>query len=114
MKLRNELKVQVDDEREPNAETLIEVLDADDRVVHTLLRPHSGKMHQLRVHLAALGLGILNDPFYPELRGETARRLRPPHAAARARAALRRSAERRAEGVLHDAHAAGGARPSGP
>ena len=69
-KLRNELKVQVDDEREPNAETQIEVLDADERVVHTLLRPHSGKMHQLRVHLAALGLGILNDPFYPELRGE--------------------------------------------
>ncbi|MBT2473118.1 pseudouridine synthase [Microbacterium sp. ISL-103] len=70
VKLRNELKVQVDDEREPNAETAIEVIDADAHVVHTLLRPHSGKMHQLRVHLAALGLGILNDPFYPELRGE--------------------------------------------
>ena len=48
-------------------ETLIEVLSADDRTVHTLLRPHSGKMHQLRVHLAALGLGILNDGFYPVL-----------------------------------------------
>jgi tRNA pseudouridine32 synthase/23S rRNA pseudouridine746 synthase len=70
VKLRNELKVQVDDQREPNAETAIEVIDADAHVVHTLLRPHSGKMHQLRVHLAALGLGILNDPFYPELRGE--------------------------------------------
>jgi tRNA pseudouridine32 synthase/23S rRNA pseudouridine746 synthase len=67
---RGELRVQVDDVREPNAETLIEFLRADDRVVHTLLRPHSGKMHQLRVHLAALGAGILNDPFYPELRGE--------------------------------------------
>lgn len=31
------------------------------------LQPHSGKTHQLRVHMAALGLGILNDPFYPEL-----------------------------------------------
>ncbi len=70
VKLRNELKVKVDDEREPNAETRIDVIDADDRVVHTLLHPHSGKMHQLRVHLAALGLGILNDPFYPDLRGE--------------------------------------------
>ncbi|WP_241796771.1 pseudouridine synthase [Microbacterium sp. C5A9] len=69
-KLRGELKVRVDDEREPNAETLIEVLDDDSHVVHTLLRPHSGKMHQLRVHLAALGLAILHDPFYPELRGE--------------------------------------------
>lgn len=67
---RGELRVQVDDVREPNAETQIEFLQADDRVVHTLLRPHSGKMHQLRVHLAALGAGILNDPFYPELRGE--------------------------------------------
>ncbi len=69
-KLRGELKVRVDDERPPNAETAIEVIDADARVVHTLLRPHSGKMHQLRVHLAALGLPIMYDPFYPELTGE--------------------------------------------
>ncbi|GGM55424.1 pseudouridylate synthase [Microbacterium saperdae] len=67
---RGELLVQVDDVREPNAETLIELIGSDDRVVHTLLRPHTGKMHQLRVHLAALGIGILNDPFYPRLRGE--------------------------------------------
>lgn len=67
---RGELRVQVDDEREPNAETLVELIGSDDTVVHTLLRPHSGKMHQLRVHLSALGIGILNDPFYPELWGE--------------------------------------------
>ncbi|MFJ4225591.1 pseudouridine synthase [Microbacterium sp. NPDC089695] len=67
VKHRGEVRVRVEDEREPNSETLIEVLHADDRVVHTLLRPHSGKMHQLRVHLAALGLGILHDGFYPEL-----------------------------------------------
>lgn len=66
-KRRGEVRVQVDDAREPNSETLIDLIDADDRVVHTLLRPHSGKMHQLRVHLAALGLGILYDGFYPEL-----------------------------------------------
>lgn len=66
-KNRGEVRVRVDAEREPNSETLIELLGADDRVVHTLLRPHSGKMHQLRVHLAALGVGILNDGFYPEL-----------------------------------------------
>ncbi|KJQ54512.1 Ribosomal large subunit pseudouridine synthase A [Microbacterium sp. SA39] len=66
-KPRGQLRVQVDDMREPNAETAIELLGADERVVHTLLRPHSGKMHQLRVHLAAIGLGILNDRFYPEL-----------------------------------------------
>lgn len=66
-KPRGQLRVDVDDAREPNAETLIELIGADDRVVHTLLRPHSGKMHQLRVHLAAIGLGILNDRFYPVL-----------------------------------------------
>lgn len=66
-KLRGNVCVQVDDGGEPNSETLIELIDADDRVVHTQLRPHSGRMHQLRVHLAALGAGILNDGFYPVL-----------------------------------------------
>ncbi len=66
-KLRGQVRVQVDESKEPNSETLVELIRADDRVMHTLLRPHSGKMHQLRVHLAALGIGILNDRFYPEL-----------------------------------------------
>ena len=66
-KLRGTVCVQVDPDREPNAETLVELIGFDDRVLHTLLRPHSGKMHQLRVHLAELGIGILNDVFYPEL-----------------------------------------------
>ncbi|WP_337003872.1 MULTISPECIES: pseudouridine synthase [unclassified Microbacterium] len=67
VKLRAQVRVQVDDTAEPNSETLVELIGRDDRVVHTLLRPHSGKMHQLRVHLAGLGIGILNDRFYPEL-----------------------------------------------
>ncbi|MFE6997658.1 pseudouridine synthase [Microbacterium sp. NPDC057659] len=66
-KLRAHVCVRSDSEREPNSETLIELIDFDDRVVHTMLRPHSGKMHQLRVHLSALGAGILNDGFYPDL-----------------------------------------------
>lgn len=66
-KLRAHVCVRVDEAREPNSETLIELLGCDDRVVHTLLRPHSGRMHQLRVHLASLGAGILNDGFYPTL-----------------------------------------------
>ena len=66
-KLRANVCVRVDADREPNSETLIELIDADERVLHTRLRPHSGKMHQLRVHLAALGAGILNDGFYPVL-----------------------------------------------
>jgi len=31
------------------------------------LRPLTGKTHQLRVHMAHLGLPIVNDPYYPEL-----------------------------------------------
>lgn len=30
------------------------------------LYPHTGKTHQLRLHMAGLGLGILNDNYYPE------------------------------------------------
>lgn len=60
---------------EPNAESAIELIGTGvsggnqpgREVGHFRLRPHSGKTHQLRVHMAALGLGILNDAFYPEL-----------------------------------------------
>ena len=72
---------------EPNAETRIEQLEAfdggagpggsasaagagsssNDRRALYRLEPHTGKTHQLRVHMASLGLGIVNDAFYPEL-----------------------------------------------
>ncbi|MEU5841961.1 pseudouridine synthase [Rhodococcus sp. NPDC047139] len=73
---RGELRVVVDDTCEPNSETLIEMLGtgvsrSGRSVLHTLLRPHTGRMHQLRVHLAALGIGILGDRWYPELLPET-------------------------------------------
>jgi tRNA pseudouridine32 synthase / 23S rRNA pseudouridine746 synthase len=69
---RGELRVVVDGAREPNAETTVEVLgtgvSASGRaVLHTVLRPQTGRMHQLRVHLAALGIGILGDRRYPDL-----------------------------------------------
>ncbi|MBW4094647.1 MAG: pseudouridine synthase [Acidobacteria bacterium] len=54
---------------EPNAETRIELLRHSETsgLGHYKLEPHTGKTHQLRVHMASLGLGILNDPFYPAL-----------------------------------------------
>lgn len=48
---------------EPNAETWVEALgDGCYR-----LTPRTGRTHQLRVHLAALGLPIDGDPLYPHL-----------------------------------------------
>ncbi|TLP75756.1 pseudouridine synthase [Nesterenkonia sphaerica] len=35
------------------------------------LTPHTGKTHQLRIHMAMLGLGVLHDRFYPELWDDT-------------------------------------------
>lgn len=50
---------------EPNSETRIEILEPRGAVTLYRLRPLTGKKHQLRVHLAALGMPILNDAFYP-------------------------------------------------
>ncbi|MBK3868527.1 pseudouridine synthase [Pseudomonas stutzeri] len=54
-------------EGEPNSETLIEVLERRGDLWRYGLSPISGKKHQLRLHMATLGAGICNDPFYPEL-----------------------------------------------
>jgi tRNA pseudouridine32 synthase / 23S rRNA pseudouridine746 synthase len=53
---------------EPNAETLVELVEHDGERARYRLTPHTGRTHQLRVHLASLGVPILGDPFYPELR----------------------------------------------
>lgn len=50
----------------PNSETRIELIDTGVHG-HYRLRPLSGRKHQLRVHMAALGIPILNDRFYPVL-----------------------------------------------
>lgn len=69
---RGELRVTLHPELPPNSETLVDVLgtglSASGRpVVHTLLAPRTGRLHQLRVHLAALGIPILGDRRYPDL-----------------------------------------------
>ena len=51
----------------PNAESRIELLGTGGGRAHLKLTPHTGRTHQLRVHLAALGTPILHDRFYPEL-----------------------------------------------
>jgi tRNA pseudouridine32 synthase/23S rRNA pseudouridine746 synthase len=52
---------------EPNTETRIELLQARGETARYRLTPVTGRKHQLRVHMAALGIPILNDPFYPRL-----------------------------------------------
>jgi tRNA pseudouridine32 synthase / 23S rRNA pseudouridine746 synthase len=52
---------------EPNAETKIELMETRDGLARLRLYPVTGQKHQLRVHMAALGMPILNDRIYPVL-----------------------------------------------
>lgn len=52
---------------EPNARTRIEVVDSTGPVWRYRLHPVTGRKHQLRVHMAALGAPILGDDLYPDL-----------------------------------------------
>jgi tRNA pseudouridine32 synthase/23S rRNA pseudouridine746 synthase len=52
---------------EPNSETRIEVIECGATHWRYALHPVTGRKHQLRVHMAALGAPILHDTFYPEL-----------------------------------------------
>ncbi len=48
----------------PNAETLVELLSADGLY---RLTPRTGRTHQLRLHMASLGIPIEGDPLYPNI-----------------------------------------------
>jgi len=48
---------------EPNAETRVEPLGQG----RYRLTPRTGRTHQLRLHMATLGVAIDNDPLYPEV-----------------------------------------------
>ena len=50
-----------------NTETRVEVCEKNADLWRYALYPVTGKKHQLRVHMAALGAGICNDPFYPDV-----------------------------------------------
>ena len=52
---------------EPNSETHIDVLERGDARWRYALSPVTGRKHQLRVHMSALGAPIENDRVYPRL-----------------------------------------------
>jgi tRNA pseudouridine32 synthase/23S rRNA pseudouridine746 synthase len=56
---------------EVNARSSINLLEVKDKRAHFLLKPLTGKTHQLRIHMGSLGFRILNDRYYPELQPET-------------------------------------------
>lgn len=59
------LAAYVVDGAEPNSETRVELLEARGGVGLYRLRPTTGRTHQLRAHLAWLGIPIVGDPLYP-------------------------------------------------
>jgi tRNA pseudouridine32 synthase / 23S rRNA pseudouridine746 synthase len=56
----------------PNTQTQIELLEVQGNHARYRLRPLTGKRHQLRVHMLALGLPICGDAIYPVLTPEPA------------------------------------------
>jgi tRNA pseudouridine32 synthase/23S rRNA pseudouridine746 synthase len=62
IKRRGQLQ-SVEESGEPNAETFVEHLG--DGLYR--LTPRTGRTHQLRLHMATLGLPITGDPLYPEV-----------------------------------------------
>jgi tRNA pseudouridine32 synthase / 23S rRNA pseudouridine746 synthase len=54
-------------EGKPNSETHIDVIEEMGGMARYALSPVTGKKHQLRVHMNALGLPILNDRMYPPM-----------------------------------------------
>lgn len=57
--------VMKEEQGEPNSETLVELVERRGALARYRLHPHTGRKHQLRLHLASLGAPILNDAFYP-------------------------------------------------
>ncbi|MBC7436016.1 MAG: RluA family pseudouridine synthase [Bdellovibrionales bacterium] len=57
---------------QPNSETLIDVVERQGDMARYRLEPHTGRRHQLRVQMAALGLPIVHDQMYPQLQPEAA------------------------------------------
>ena len=67
-KVRGAMQAEVVPDAPANAETLIELESRDGDLAVYRLTPHTGKTHQLRIHLHGLGIPIVDDPLYPVVR----------------------------------------------
>ncbi|WP_157900173.1 pseudouridine synthase [Rhodoferax koreense] len=68
----------------PNSQTLVELVEQRGDWARYRLSPLTGRRHQLRVHMAGLGLPIRYDRFYPELDNSPEDHARPLQLLARA------------------------------
>lgn len=67
VKRRGNLQAEQTGSLAANSETRIELLEARPPYALYRLTPRTGKTHQLRVHLNALGIPIVGDPLYPDV-----------------------------------------------
>ncbi|WP_329277028.1 pseudouridine synthase [Streptomyces sp. NBC_00691] len=63
---------------EPNSESRIALVERRGGLGRYRLVPETGRTHQLRVHMNALGLPILHDPIYPVVREDGPEDFRRP------------------------------------
>src|SRR5690606_1164673 len=64
--------IMVETEGEANSETRIELIARYGSWAHYRLLPSTGRKHQLRAHMSALGIPIRNDSFYPRWQPQAA------------------------------------------
>lgn len=57
---------------EPNSHSVIRCVQQQGEKALFELHPVTGRTHQLRLHMASLGFGILHDKYYPELQDKSA------------------------------------------
>jgi pseudouridine synthase, RluA family len=62
-------KMKIDTKKGKEARTDYTVMERFDGYALVEARPHTGRTHQIRVHLSAIGLPILADPLYGDGRG---------------------------------------------
>lgn len=67
VKQRGRLQADVIPDATDNADTWLELVERRGSWADYRLTPHTGRTHQLRVQLNALGLPILGDPLYPDV-----------------------------------------------